>query len=139
MEGGLLTVEIINLLCGLAPDWASSDMQRGLARWAGPAGLAEEVCWGGGESRGRAQRAPRRPCTQDRDGVAGSQLAQLEPEWSFPLPRRPKGTERATCLFSASGEEGWDSVPPTCHVPREGSGEPTVVIADLSTSCRHMS
>lgn len=48
MEGGLLTVEIINLLCGLAPDWASSDMQRGLARWAGPAGLAEEVCWGGG-------------------------------------------------------------------------------------------
>lgn len=47
MEAGLLTVEIINLLCGLAPDWASSGMQEGLARWAGPAGLAEEVCVGG--------------------------------------------------------------------------------------------
>lgn len=36
-------------------------------------------------------------------------------------------------------EEGWDSVMPARHVPREGGGEPTVVVADLSASYRHMS
>jgi len=61
VEGGLLTVEIINLLCGLAPDWASSDMQRGLARWAGPAGLAEEVCWGGVSPEGEPSGLPAGP------------------------------------------------------------------------------
>lgn len=131
-------METINLLCGLAPDWASSEAAGGLAWWGrGLRGPRRRCVWGV-SPEGEPSGHPAGPAPRTEVEEQGSQLPQLEQNVHFRFPGDLRGLRGLpVCVQHPGGRVGLRHARTPCAP--EGRREPTVVVADLSASYRHMS